>query len=141
MELALGPMPPGLTETVRRWIEDKALDRPWNNVNEELNALFICGGPAGCCYLDATGEVWSQRLGPDGIDEPATPVEDGPIKVSLIAGAARSLPDLAAWLPRRPPEAVSCATLRGGGMLLPPFPRIQCPECSGLGWVVRAEPA
>lgn len=124
-------MPTGLREVVSRWIADgRVSDR--QGISGELNALFIYGGPAGCCYLDATGEVWSWNAWDDVVIR----LEDGPDKVGIIAIVAEWRPELAEWLPRRPSDASDCQQCAGRGWLLPPWPRIQCPECVGLGWVV-----
>ena len=65
---------------VRRWIEDRQTDG--GGIEATLNAVFIEGGPGGCSYLDADGEVWDWSVW----DESITRVEDGPLKVGLIAG-------------------------------------------------------
>ena len=121
-------MPESLRSIVRRWIEDRQTDG--GGIEATLNAVFIEGGPGGCSYLDADGEVWDWSVW----DESITRVEDGPLKVGLIALAAAHRPELGAWLPRRPSEAVSCPECSGSGWLPPPWPRVQCPQCVGLGW-------
>src|SRR5690349_7753062 len=125
MPLSLGPMPDGLrpivsrhiaehrrrwrrSELLRRlglgWLEKYRRKEPSRYFNE-LNAIFIVGGPSGCTYLDADGEIWDRSAWDDSIVR----VEDGPGKVGIIAFAARSLPELAQWLPRRPAGAVDCS--------------------------------
>jgi hypothetical protein len=130
MSVFLGPMPSGLREIVGRWIsEGRTSDPP--TTDDDTNALFVYGGPGGC-YLDAEGEVWCW----DAWDDVVTRLEDGPTKVGLIAIAAEHRPQLAAWLPRRSPGVVACGRCAGGGWLLPPWPRLQCPECGGLSRVL-----
>ena len=136
MALALGPMPSGLMEIVSRWIDQGRQSDPPTTDNR-LDALFIYGGPVYCCYLDAEGEAWLW----DAWEDDVTRVQDGPTKVGIIAIAADRRNELAAWLPRRPAEAVNCRRCASGGWLLSPWPRIQCPECVGLGWRVPADPA
>src|SRR5438876_838439 len=133
MPVSLGPMPPHLRMVVSRWIEEGRRTHP-PRTEEAINALFITGGPGGCGYLDAAGEVWDWYLG----DEPFSRVEDGPRKVGLIAIAADYLKELASWLPARPADAPTCRACGGGGWLPPPWPRVQCPECVGLGWLLPA---
>jgi hypothetical protein len=71
-------------------------------------------------------------------DESFVGTEDGPRKVSMIVAALEVLPALAAWLPKRPPNAVTCPLCRGTGKAPPMVPKIaQCWECVGLGWVVQ----
>jgi hypothetical protein len=128
MALSLGPMPENLRSIVRRWIEEGG------EIHDKVNALFIGGGPGGCSYLAADGEVWDWSVWDDSISR----VEDGPGKVLTIAVAADLRPELAEWLPRRPPSAADCLECAGRGWL--PFPRLhpglRCPQCSGLGWCV-----
>ncbi len=131
MALALGPMPERLREVVRRWIEEGRRTEP-RRTKEVINALFITGGPGGCAYLDADGEVWNWYDG----DESPMRMEDGPRKVGVIVIATECFPELTEWLPQRPVEAVDCPTCAASGSLLPPLPPLQCPECHGLGWRV-----
>jgi hypothetical protein len=131
MVISLGPMPPELRETVGRWITEGKASHP-ATVSEPFNAVVIQGGPDGACYLDADGQFWSW----DAWDNVFTRVEDDLTKVGLIAVAAEHLPELAAWLPRRPPEAMDCAICKGSGRSLSPGPQMQCQECVGLGWVL-----
>src|SRR5262245_38826178 len=130
MPLSLGPIPPHLRELIRRWIEEDRQANP-SRTEAPINALIITGGPGGCSYLDADGEVWDWYQGEDGF----TRVEDGPRKVGTIAIAAAHRPELAAWLPTRPRGAPTCPVCAGGGWLPPPHSRLQCPECVGLGWL------
>lgn len=132
MALALGPIPLHLKTIVGRWIEEGRHGDP-PKTDERLGALFIYGGPGGCCYLDAAGEIWSW----DAWNDVVTRLPDGPTKVGLIAIAAEHRPELAAWLPRCPEEAVVCDRCEGSGWWLTPRPRLQCPQCVGLGWVVE----
>jgi len=104
-------------------------ERP--DADERLNGFLLTGGPAGCSYLDADGQVWNWCV----FDESIERVPDGPLKVGLVAIAAERVPELAAWLPVRPRGASDCALCRGSGWLPSPWPRVQCPECNGMGWI------
>ncbi|WP_165228190.1 hypothetical protein [Aquisphaera insulae] len=126
--LALGPMPEAVRVAVRRLVAEARREQPGCDVRL---GLLLSGGPSGCSYLDAEGEVWNWSAWDETIER----VEDGPLKVGLVAIAADRVPELAAWLPRPPAGAATCGPCAGGGWLLPPWPRVQCPECSGLGWV------
>jgi hypothetical protein len=130
MPISLGPMTPHLRVVVSRWIEEGRRTHP-RRTEEAINALFVTGGPAGCSYLDADGEVWNW----DPWDDSFSRVEDGPRKMGLIVIAADYLKELASWLPARPADASTCHVCRGCGWLPPPWPRVQHPACSGLGWV------
>jgi hypothetical protein len=131
VQVSLGPLPPQLREVLGQWIEaGRRADPP--AVDERFNGLFIYGGPIFCCYLDAAGELFCWGAWDDTVER----LEDGPQKVGIIAIAAEYKPELAEWLPDRPPDAVTCGQCGGSGRLNPPGPWIQCPECAGLGWVV-----
>ena len=144
MTLALGPMPERLREVVRRWIEEGRETPPHaiskitkiqpDGTELAVNALFLVGGPSGSSCLDADGEIWNL----DYFDDSVTRLEDGPLKVGMISIASDHMPELAEWLPKRPPEALDCQPCAGSGRLPQPHPRVkwQCPACVGLGWVV-----
>jgi hypothetical protein len=91
------------------------------------------GGPSFCSYLDAEGQVWNWSAWDDSV----VLVPDGPLKVALVVIAAQRVPELAAWLPPRPLGASDCGVCRASGWLSPPWPRVLCPECHGLGWEVQ----
>ena len=129
MALALGSMPISVQIIVTRLVAEAQL-RP-REVAERPNGFLLTGGPGGCSYLDADGEVWDFCLWDDSIPR----VENGPRKVSLIAIAAERVPELAAWLPSRPAGASDCMACMKTGWLQPPLPRIQCPRCFGMGWL------
>ena len=121
VQVSLGPMPPRLREALGRWIEAGRCAEP-PTVDERCNGLFIYGGPVFCCYLDADGVIrkW------DAFDESVEVLADGPDKVGIVAIAAGHLPELAVWLPQRPPTAMECGPCGGSGWLRRPLPRIQC---------------
>jgi hypothetical protein len=129
MALTLGPMPERVREAVARLIVERRPNPP--EADERLNGLFLSGGPTGCDYLTADGNAWSW----DAWDNTVARIDDGPQKIAVIAIAAKRIPELAEWLPRRPPAARDCPTCHGTGRLLPPWPRhLQCSDCHGLGW-------
>jgi hypothetical protein len=128
MTVALGPMPANVRAVVGRLVVEARRDHP--ETDQRLNGFLLTGGPGGCSYLDADGEVWNWSAWDDSVER----VEDGPLKVGLVAIAAERVPELGEWLPRRPVAAPDCQTCAGSGWLPPPWPRVQCPECSGLGW-------
>lgn len=131
MGVSLGPLPPHLRAVVAAWIDEGRATEP-TSVDDSINARYLVGGPGGCSYLDADGEVWDRFLDDDGF----TRAEDGPRKVSIIGYAATRLPALAAWLPARPPEARPCPVCGGTGQGPPQHPQLaQCWECVGLGWI------
>lgn len=126
--LLLGPMPDAVRLTVRNLVEtarSKHLDpkRPFLG-------FPLWGGPGGCDFLDAEGEAWSWSVWDDTVEH----IPDGPRKVGGVAIAAERVPELTAWLPRRPASATDCQVCKKSGWLQPPWPRLQCPECSGMGW-------
>jgi hypothetical protein len=126
-------MPEGVRRAVRRRIaETYPAERPKGD--ERLNGLFLAGGPGGSSYLDAEGEVWNWSSW-DG-DESIEWVPDGALKVSIVALAAKRIPELQSWLPARPSDASNCEPCQGSGWLPPPLNKMQCPECLGLGWVL-----
>ncbi|WP_422929171.1 hypothetical protein [Singulisphaera sp. PoT] len=124
--LSLGPMPESVRKVVRRLIAENRPENP--ATDERLNGLLLSGGPTGCCYLDANGRAWNCDFWAGTIEL----VPDGPMKVGMVVIAAARHPEFAAWLPPRPAGATDCRPCRGSGW---PFPRLQCPECHGMGWV------
>jgi hypothetical protein len=131
MALLLGPMPASVRTAVQRLIAADRRHPP--HADERLNGLLLTGGPGGCSYLDADGEVWNRFFWSE--HESVEHVPDGPLKVGLVAIAAERLPALAEWLPRRPSRAVDCAVCNATGWLQPPNPPVQCPKCHGMGWL------
>ena len=134
MALLLGPIPEAVSIVVRRLVAQGRPDQP--HADERLNGYMLTGGPGGASYVDSDGEVWNWSYDWNGSGETIEHVPDGPMKVGLVAIAAERVPELAAWLPKRPPGAADCKPCRGSGRLPPPLPWIQCPECQGMGWVV-----
>jgi hypothetical protein len=126
-------MPDAVRAVVERLVAEARPDRP--DADERLNGFLLTGGPGGASYLDADGEVWNWFCDWNGTGEIVEPVRDGPKKVGLLAIAAKRVPELAAWLPIRPPCAVDCGPCRGSGWLPPSLPRVLCPECNGMGWL------
>jgi hypothetical protein len=131
--LNLGPMPEAVRRAVKRLIMETDPAERWEG-DERLSGLFLAGGPGGSSYLDTEGEVWNWSAW-DG-DESIDRVPDGARKVSIVALAAKRMPELEAWLPARPSEASNCEACQGSGWLPPPLDRLQCPRCLGLGWLV-----
>jgi hypothetical protein len=131
--LSLGPMPDAVRAVVRRLVADARSERP--DADERPNGFLLTGGPGGASYIDTDGEVWNWFWDWDGSGEIVERVLDGPMKVGLVAIAAERVPELAAWLPIRPPCASGCEPCRGSGWLPPPWPRVLCPECNGMGWL------
>jgi hypothetical protein len=129
MSISLGPMPPAIRVVVSRLVAE-AGQGP-READERLEGFFLTGGPTGCSYLDADGEVWNWCAWDESIER----VQDGPLKVSLVAIAAERVPELADWLPHRPPSASDCHVCKKTGWLPPPYSHIQCPECFGMGWL------
>jgi len=129
MSLTLGPMPANVRAVVAGLVADA--QQALREVKNRLIGFLLTGGPGGCSYLDADGEVWNW----DAWDDSVHLVEDGPLKVGLIAIAAERVPALMEWLPRRPADASDCQMCNKTGWLQPPLPRIQCPECFGVGWL------
>lgn len=122
--LILGPMPDAVRRAVvMRIAEADPADR--------LRGLFLGGGPGGCCYLDADGEVWNHCHGDDSVES----IPDGPVKVSVVALATEWIPELAGWLPARPPGASDCEPCHGSGRLPLPLSHLGCPQCAGMGWL------
>jgi hypothetical protein len=124
-----------MPEAVRRAVQWRIAqtdlsERPEGD--EWLSGLFLAGGPGGCSYLEAGGVVWNWSAWDESIEL----VPDGPVKVAVVALAAKRLPELEAWLPARPSEASDCQPCQGSGSLPPRLNRLQCPECLGLGWVL-----
>jgi hypothetical protein len=56
MALMLGPMPANVRLVVRRLVEEA--QRGPREVEDRPNGFPLTGGPGGCSYLDADGEVW-----------------------------------------------------------------------------------
>ena len=132
--LLLGPIPEAVRVVVRRLVAEARREQP--HVDERLNGFVLTGGPGGASYLDSEGEVWNWFCDWDGSGETVEHVPDGPMKVGLLAIAAERVPELAAWLPKRPPGAPDCKACGGSGWLPPPLSPLQCPECHGMGWVM-----
>jgi hypothetical protein len=127
----LGPMPEAVGAAVRRLVETARSQHA--GPDGEFLGYLLHGGPAGCDFLDAEGEVWWWCAWDDKVEH----VPDGPRKVGTVAIAAERVPELVAWLPHRPGSAFNCPVCKQSGWLQPPLPRIQCPDCSGMGWVAE----
>lgn len=128
MPLSLGPMPTGVCSVISQLVAEA--QRQPRDVDSRTNGLPLFGGPSGYSFLDANGEVWSLSF----LDGEICTIVDGPVKVGMIAVACERIPDLTEWLPRRPIAATDCQLCHTTGWLQPPFPRVQCMECYGLGW-------
>jgi hypothetical protein len=127
--LLLGPMAVSVQTVIRRLVAEARPERP--EADERLNGFLLTGGPGGCSFLDADGQVWNWSAFDESIDL----VPDGPLKVSLVAIAADRMPELGAWLPSHPSGASDCGPCQGSGWVLPPLPRVLCPQCYGMGWL------
>jgi hypothetical protein len=133
--LSLGPIPEAVRRAVQRLIAEDRAACPEGG--EWRYGVFLTGGPTGCSYLDAEGEVWNHCFWDESVER----VADGPLKVGLVAIASSRVSELAAWLPARPAEATDCEPCHGNGWLPPPLDRLQCPECFGMGWVAPLDNA
>jgi hypothetical protein len=122
-------MPDAVRHIVRRLIVETRPERP--EADERLNGFLLTGGPTGCSYLEADGEVWNWSVWDESIES----VPDGPLKVALVAIAVKRVPELAAWLPARPSGATDCRPCQGSGWIPPPLNPLQCPECFGMGLI------
>ena len=131
MTLMLGPMPASVRVTVSQLVE--AARGQWSGTSGRFLGYFLHGGPSGCDFLDADGEVWSWCAWDDSVEH----VPDGPRKVGAVAIAAERIPALAAWFPIRPRHAVDCDMCHGQGWLDVITPRLLCPEFYGMGWIAR----
>jgi hypothetical protein len=60
------------------------------------------------------------------------------VNVALVQGAAR-YPELASLIPTRPPDAETCPTCRGQGVI-PGAPSSVICTCGGTGWLPPLEP-
>lgn len=130
----LGPMPDAVRAAVGRLVEAARAES-----GGRCLGFLLSGGPGGCDYLDADGDVWSWSAWDDSVER----VPDGPRKVGAVALASEREPGLIPWLPRRPPDAKTCDICGGSGSWPPPHPPVQCGECVGLGWLherPRTEP-
>lgn len=130
--LLLGPIPEAVRLVVRRLVAEARPQQP--HADERLNGFVLYAAPGAAYYIDADGEVWHLSFWWNPAEDIVEHVPDGPRKVGLIAIAAEGVPELAAWLPERPADAIECVTCKGSGNLPPPI-RFQCPKCCGLGWV------
>lgn len=128
----LGPMSHKVRAMVSRLVAEARPKEP--GADERLSGFLLTGGPSGCSFLDADGEVWNWCVWDDSVER----VPDGPTKVGLVATATERVPELAEWLPQRPTDAGDCERCASTGWLQPPWPRLQCPDCNGLGWVAPA---
>jgi hypothetical protein len=135
MKVTLGPLPPQLRALVARWIEEGRHSNP-PRTDDRLNAVFLGGGPGGSSYLDAAGTVYIW----DGWDDSVRKVEDGLEKITIIVEATECRPELMAWFPERPDQALTCQQCAGDGWLPPPWPKVVCFKCSGLGWLIFETP-
>jgi hypothetical protein len=128
VSLSLGPMPENVRAIVGRLVaEAQQVSR---EKDERINGFLLDGGPGSCCFLSADGEVWRWWSGDESIQR----VEDGPVKVGIVAIAAERVAGLAEWLPPRPAAAQDCQTCMATGWIQRPELRFQCPKCFGMGW-------
>ena len=131
MALLLGPMPASVRATVRHLV--KTARDQWSDTSGRFLGYLLHGGPGGCDFLDADGEVWSWSAWDDSVEH----VPDGPRKVGAVAIAAERVPALVDWFPIRPSDAGDCKMCRAQGWLDVMTPRLLCPECHGMGWIAR----
>jgi hypothetical protein len=131
MALTLGKIPSTVQAAVKQLIAVAGSHSP--DSIDGRKWLLLTGGPGGCSFLDADGEVWSWYSWDN--NETVERVLDGPVKVGLIAIAVERISELAEWLPVRPAEAADCDICKATGWLLPPLPKIQCSTCHGMGWI------
>lgn len=120
--LTLGPPPTGIRDFVRA----------------RLRAEETTEGPPDTVTMGF--DLWVEhRLGVDGVlyaldgGDSVESIEDGPMKVYLVASFARRVPELRRWLPRRPADAIPCLTCGGIGPSRGDGPL--CEPCLGLGWL------
>lgn len=133
MAISLGLMSERVREVVRQLFAE-APTRP-KEFNERLGFL-LTAGPGGGCYLSADGEAWILRIAwNDDEEDTIERVEDGPLKVGMVAIGAEQAPELREWLPRRAADAIDCDVCKATGYLPPPYSSVQCVKCCGLGWL------
>jgi len=92
----LGPMPETVRAAVLRLVVVARSQH--SDSNGRFLGYLLHGGPGGCDFLDANGDVWSWSAGDDTVER----VPDGPRKVGAVAIAAERVPDLAKSTGKRP---------------------------------------
>lgn len=128
----LGPMPEKVRNIVAKLVT-QARERQAPTDSPFLG--FPLGGGAGCeSYLTTKGEILRWTYGFDN-KESIEYVEDAPLKVSIVAIAAELVPELAEWLPKRPPTARDCPICKSLGWINIQSVKLQCEKCYGLGWL------
>ena len=127
--LVLGVIPGTVREVVRKLVD--AAREEHAGSTERFLGYPLWGGPGGSDYIDMNGEVWSWCPW----DETVEHIPDGPRKVGAIAIAARRVPELSAWLPRRPAGATDCQACNNSGWLQLSLREFLCPKCHGMGWL------
>ena len=95
------------------------------------NALPVYNDIGGSLLITPEAEILALRH--EGADR-AQPEVDPRWRQVAFARAAERFPQLAALLPRRPPDAMDCPRCGAEGVVQAGTAFITCAECSGLGW-------
>jgi hypothetical protein len=104
-------------------------------------ALPVSADMGGCFAITRAGDVVSFLW---DADSDLRTESDGRIRRIIVAAGSRHYPELAPFVPDRPPDAVDCRHCRGTGR--PKLGETPLPEnivcyCGGLGWLLPNEDA
>ena len=131
-----------LTHEHRDRLRDRAVYKFEKFPGEEF--VLIDPGLGATTYLSLTGYV---ALHDDAIwdeyTEPTIITELREFAASIVVGAKKiKMPELLELLPQKPPNGQLCLTCDGTRLWKNHAPTglkdaVICPECAGLGWVVK----
>jgi hypothetical protein len=126
-----------LLDELRAWRAGREIR---DTVEEELDAYCMDPGLGPGWYLTADGRVLRDGRGWD--DAPLREATEAEAFRAIVVGAKKTgISSLLALLPPQPDGASPCKRCDGTrSAALGPHgngPRLVCPSCCGLGWVVR----
>jgi hypothetical protein len=132
--------PPELVNEIQARL-DEAKELYPAALSKDRKALLVDGSIGYGCYVSPDGDVFMETYDIGSDESPVIDRSRGAQIAALILGS-RTMPKLAELLPKRTPEAPSCAKCDGTGRLHQEVFRqsfggegLLCDECSGLGWV------
>jgi hypothetical protein len=115
------------------------------DLSEDGSALFVHGGPMYECFISPDGDLFIETL--DWADGRVQLDRSRRAQIETLVLGALNYPILANFVPLRPPDAATCETCSGKGLVRlengnsktwhgsKTWPGSLCRPCSGLGWV------
>ena len=105
-------------------------------------AVMVDGSIGYGCFVSPDGDIFMETYDL-GTDDPPVYDRSRLAQIAVLVLGSRTMPKLAEMLPKRPPEAPTCAKCNGTGWLHQELRQtfgkdwkgFLCDKCSGLGWL------